>query len=96
MNRALPPGDCGHRSADPSRASGPAGAMLGTCGLVGGTDAAAYWPNTKASEGNQRTEADPTFAANFLGRPYLESLRLWQVHSHQPSPLPTLLSANAV
>jgi hypothetical protein len=58
MNRALPPGDCGHRSADPNRASGPAGAMLSACGLVGGTEAAARGPKTKVSGAEQRTEPD--------------------------------------
>jgi hypothetical protein len=58
VNRTLPPGDCGHRSADPGRASGPARAVLGACGLVGGTEAAAYGPNTKPFETEKRTEGD--------------------------------------
>ena len=40
MNRALPPGDCGHRNSDPSRASGSRGVVLGTRRLVGGVAAA--------------------------------------------------------
>jgi hypothetical protein len=34
MNRALPPRDRGHRSADPIRARRFAGTLLGTFGLV--------------------------------------------------------------
>jgi hypothetical protein len=36
MNRPLPPGDCGHRRPDPSRAPGLARAMPGARGLVSG------------------------------------------------------------
>src|SRR5258708_543830 len=35
MNRALPPGDRGHRSADPLGTSRSAGIVSGTLGLVG-------------------------------------------------------------
>lgn len=35
MNRALPPGDCGDREADPGRASGRTRPVPGTVGLVG-------------------------------------------------------------
>ena len=41
MNRTLPPGDRGHRSPDPGRASGPPGSLPGALRLVGGTAAAA-------------------------------------------------------
>ena len=36
MNRTMPPGDCGHRSAAARRSPGRAGALLGALGLVGG------------------------------------------------------------
>jgi hypothetical protein len=35
VNRALPPGDCGDRGADPGRASGRTRPVPGTVGLVG-------------------------------------------------------------
>ena len=47
MNRALPPGDRGNRSAAPGRASGRGRAVPGAGGLVGGTAAAGAsdgWP----------------------------------------------------
>jgi DNA modification methylase len=40
VNRALPPGNRGHRSPDPGRPSRPAGALFGTLGLVWGVAAA--------------------------------------------------------
>ncbi len=40
MNRAVPPGDRGHRGADPSRACGSGGVVPGAGGLVGGITAA--------------------------------------------------------
>jgi hypothetical protein len=41
MNRALPPGDCGHRGADSRWASGHAGIVPGARRLVGRTAATA-------------------------------------------------------
>jgi hypothetical protein len=49
MNQALPPGDCGHRSGNSSRQSGPARALPGALGLVAGVTTAASRPTTLAS-----------------------------------------------
>jgi len=45
MNRTLPPGNCGNRSAAAGWTSGCAGAVPGTLGLVAGTQAAARSPD---------------------------------------------------